>query len=98
MRGEGQVGVAAAQVDDPQRLGLRRRAQLALGQRLADRGVEEPEELLHLAILRLPGRLDPALRVGDAERDQHRVVLGQQALLVAVVAPLGDDGSPRSWL
>ena len=93
--GEGEVGVAAAEVDDPQRVGLGRRAQVALGQRVGDRGVQQPEELLDLAVLRLPRRLDPALGVGDAERDQHRVVLGEQPLLVPVVATVGGERARR---
>ncbi len=66
LRGEGEVGVAAAEVDDPQRVLRRRPAQVALVERLGDRGVEQPQELLDLAVLRLPARLDPAVGVGDA--------------------------------
>ena len=79
VRGEGQVGVAAAEVDHPQRL-VRRRARAA--RRLASASSTRPEgaqELLDLAVLRLPARLDPALGVGDPELSQHRVVLGRAA-------------------
>ena len=98
--GEGQVGVAAAQVDDPQRLLGCRRPQLALVDRLGDRGVEQPEELLDLAVLVLPARLHPAVGVAEPERAEQRVVLRQQPVLVAVVAAvdlglLGAGGCAR---
>ena len=60
--GEGQVGVAAAEVDDPQRLLGGRSAHVAPVDRVGERRVEQPEELLDLAVLRLPARLDPTLR------------------------------------
>ncbi len=88
--GEGQVAVAAAQVDDPQRVVGGGRAQL-FAERLRDRRVEDPHEFLDLAVLRLPARLDPPLGVGQTERRQHRVVLRQQPLLLAVVRPHGLD-------
>ena len=69
--GEGQVRVAAAQVDHPQR-SLRRGAQApARSRRRPPR--QGAQELLDLAVLRLARRLDPPLRVGDAERDEQRV-------------------------
>ena len=36
-------------------------------ERLGDRAVEVAQELLDLAVLRLPGRLDPALGIADPE-------------------------------
>jgi hypothetical protein len=82
---EGQVGVAAPQVDDPERLPRRRRTQVSLVQRVGDRCVEDPQELLDLAVLPLPAGLHPAFVVAEPERAEHRVVLGQQAPLVAIV-------------
>jgi hypothetical protein len=87
--GEGEVGVAAAEVDDPPRLLGCGGAESAGSQRVVEGRGERPQELLHLAVLRLPARLDPALGVGDAQGPQHRVVLGQQPVLAAVVAPVG---------
>ena len=89
VRGEGQVGVAAAQVDHAQRLGLGGPAQVALLDGLDDRGVEQAQELLDLAVLRLAARLEPTLGVGEAELAEERVVLGQQPLLAAVVPAAG---------
>ena len=110
VRGEGEVGVAAAEVDDPQRLLRRRGAQRAGAGGVLDGDRERPQELLDLAVLRLPRRLEPTLRVGDAERLEHRVVLGQQPVLGLVVralwrrllgGPLCSSASPflvtRSW-
>ena len=88
---ERQVGVAAPEVDDPQWVLEGRSAQVALVDGLGDRAVEQPEELLDLAVLRLPAGLDPALVVGDAEHEEHRVVLGQQPLLRLVVTALHLD-------
>ena len=85
---ERQVAVAAAEVGHPQRLVLGRPAQVALLDRLGDRRVQDAQELLDLAVLPLPARLHPALVVGQAEGHEHRVVLGQQPALVAVVVPL----------
>ena len=83
---EGQVGVATAQVRDPERFLGRRSAQLPLVHRLGHGGVEQPEELLDLAVLVAPGRLEPAVGVSKPEGPEQRVVLRQQPLLVAVVA------------
>ena len=91
VRREGQVGVAAAEVDDPERVVGGRSAQVPLVEGRRERGVEQPEELLHLAELGLPARLDPALAVGQTERPEQRVVGGEQPLLVPVVATLGLD-------
>jgi hypothetical protein len=88
---EREVPVAAAEVGHPQRLVRRRPAQVALLDGVGDRGVEDAQELLDLAILRLPAGLHPALVVGETERDEHRVVLGQQPPLVPVVVPPGLD-------
>ncbi len=88
---ERQVGVAAPQVHHPQRVVLACLAQVPLAPRLGDGGVQQPEELLHLAVLRLPGRLDPPLGGGDAQTDQHRVVLGEHPGLVPVVPALHLD-------
>ena len=74
---EGEVGVAAAEVDDLQGFLGGRPAQVALGESVGDRGVEDPQELLDLAVLALPARLHPALVVAEPERTEDRVVLGQ---------------------
>ena len=89
--GEGQVGVAAAEVDDPQRVLGGRPAQVALLACRGDGAVEQPEELLDLAHLGLTAGLDPALAVGQPERPEQRVVGREQPLLVAVVSAFGLD-------
>ena len=61
MCGEREVGVAAAQVDDPQRVVGGGPAEVALLDRVGDAGVEDPQELLDLAVLRLPAGLHPPL-------------------------------------
>ena len=68
-----------------------RRADVARGQGVGERGVEDAQELLDLAVLRLPAGLDPALVVGDAERHEGGVVLRQQPALVAVVVAVDLD-------
>ena len=90
-RREAEVAVAAAEVDDPQRVVGGRRAHVARGQRVGERGVEDAQELLDLAVLGLPAGLDLPCVVGDAERDERGVVLGQQPALVAVVVAVGLD-------
>jgi hypothetical protein len=78
-----------------ERLLGRRAAQVSLVDRLGHTGVEDPQELLDLAVLRLPARLDPAAPVGQTQRDENRVLLGQQpALLPVVVAVDLDLGLP----
>ena len=62
-----------------------RRAHVTLLQRLAEAGVEQPDELLDLAVLRLSRRLHPALCVADPEGHEHGVVLREQPVLGAVV-------------
>ena len=89
VRRERQVAVAAAQVDDPQRVVGRRGAQPVAG--VGDGGVEDPHELLDLAVLRLPARLDPTLLVSQPEGREHGVVGRQQPLLLPVVRPLCGD-------
>ena len=86
VRGEGQVGVAAAEVDEPQRVLGRRVRSCPAASRVVEGRVQRPKELLDLAVLGLAARLDPAVLVGDTEGAQHRVVLGQQPLLAPVVA------------
>jgi hypothetical protein len=88
VRSEGQVGVAATEVDHPQRILRCGRAQLSGRGRVLDGNCERSQELLDLAVLRLARRLHPTVRVGDAEGSQHRMVLGQQSLLRVVVRPL----------
>ena len=87
--GEGEVGVAAAEVDHAQRLLGRRAAQRAAGAGVGERGVELAQELLDLAQLGLAAGLDPSLGVGEPQRREDRVGLLQQPLLVAVVTALG---------
>ena len=89
--GEGEVGVAAAEVDHPQRVVGGGAAQVALGEGVGDRGVEQPQELLDLAVLGLPARLDPPSLVGEAERAKSGSSARQQPLLVAVVAAVDLD-------
>ena len=90
--GEGQVGVAAPEVDHAQRLVGRRPAQRTTRPGVGERRVELAQELLDLAQLGLPAGLDPALGVGEPERPEHRVGLLEQAFLVAVVPALGLHG------
>ena len=85
MRREGQVRVAAPEVDDPQRPVGRRGLDATRGDRVVDHRREVAQELLDLAVLRLPARLQPSLRVGEPDRRQQRVVLRQQPRLHPVV-------------
>ena len=89
VRGQGEVGVAAAEVDHAQRVLARGRAQVAGAHGVGDAGVEDAEELLDLAVLRLPAGLDPAVPVGQPEGGEDGVVLRQQPRLLAVVRPVG---------
>ena len=88
LRGEGEVGVAAAEVHDAQRVLGGGPAQVALVQGVGDGGVEQAQELLDLAVLRVPARLHLPGGVGEPQRDEDGVVLGQQPALVAVVVAL----------
>ena len=97
MRGEGEVGVAAPEVDDPQRVvvrsGVRTWPCSIASVRLASSSRRNSSTWRYFACRR---RLHPALRVADPERDQHRVVLGEQPVLGAVVVARDLDGlAPR---
>ena len=83
--GEGEVGVAAPEVDDAQRVVGRRDPEATLLQGVVEAAGQQPEELLDLAVLGLAARLDPTAVVADPERDQHRRVLRQQPSLGTVV-------------
>jgi hypothetical protein len=96
LRGEGQVGVAAAEVDHAQRVVGGGGTELAALDRRGDGLVEQPQELLHLAVLRLSTRLHTSGLVRDAECPERRVVLGEQPWLGAVVAAVGGVGVVRA--
>ena len=68
------------------------RADLALLEGVAQRGVEQPQELLDLPVLRLPAGLDPPL-AGRRSRARTSTgsSLGEQPLLVAVVVAVDRD-------
>ncbi|HET6480161.1 MAG TPA: hypothetical protein VFG35_09005 [Actinoplanes sp.] len=81
--GERQVGVAAAEVQYPQRSGQCRTG--------VQSGAQDPDELVDLPVLALPGRLDHAV-AADAEDLQEGRVFRNGTISLTVVCQRGDIG------
>jgi hypothetical protein len=90
VHGEGQVALAAAVVDDADRLGADRRRR---GQRV-ERVIEDLEELLDLAPLARHRRHQPMRAVGDPELGPERQIERQPSFARAVVRRHGDALPP----